>query len=88
MMATDQIMNREVRQRRPQGAASEIDWTKSRELAEQFGYWPATMDPEDIERHRRHNEAADYWLARSRRFDHLRRRAEMVKAATENPNTA
>lgn len=31
-----------------------IDYAKLRELAEEFGYWPATTNPEDIGRHRRH----------------------------------
>ncbi len=45
-----------------------------RELAAELGFWPATTDPDDIERHREHNKNADLWLARSRRFDHLARR--------------
>lgn len=48
--------------------------TKLRELAAELGFWPATIDPDDIERHREHNKNAAYWLARSRRFDHLARR--------------
>ena len=43
-----------------------------RELAAEFGFWPATTDPDDIERHREHNKNADFWLARSHRFDHLK----------------
>jgi hypothetical protein len=45
-----------------------------RELAAELGYWPATTDEADIERHREHNTNADFWLARSRRFDHLKHR--------------
>lgn len=30
-----------------------------RELAEELGFWPATTNPEDIERHRRLNKALD-----------------------------
>ncbi len=41
-----------------------------RDLAEEFCFWPAITDSEDIERRRRHNEATDFWLASSRRFDH------------------
>ena len=37
---------------------------------------PATTDEADIERHRRHNKNADYWLARFHRSDHLRRERE------------
>jgi hypothetical protein len=36
----------------------------------------AATDAGDIERHRQHNKNADYWLARSHRFAHLRREQE------------
>jgi hypothetical protein len=52
----------------------DLDMVKLRELAAEFGFWPATTDPDDIERHREHNKNADFWLARSHRFDHLARR--------------
>ncbi len=32
----------------------------------------AATDAGDIERHRQHNKNADYWLARSYTFGHLR----------------
>jgi hypothetical protein len=44
-----------------------------RELAAELWFWPATTNPDDIERHREHNVNADFWLARSHRFDHLKR---------------
>jgi hypothetical protein len=50
-----------------------LDTGRLRELEAECGFWPATTDPEGIERHRRHYRNADYWLARSRRFDHLRK---------------
>jgi hypothetical protein len=34
-----------------------------RELTADLGFMPATTDEADIERHRRHNKNADYWLA-------------------------
>jgi hypothetical protein len=46
-------------------------------LAAELGFWPATTDEADIERHRQHNKNADYWLARRHRFDHLRREHEV-----------
>ena len=53
-----------------------LDMAKLRELADEFGYWPATTDEADIERHRQHNKNAEHWLARSHRFGHLRREQE------------
>jgi hypothetical protein len=50
-----------------------------RELAAALGFWPATTDGADIERHRQHNKNADYWLARGRRFDHRRREHDSVR---------
>jgi hypothetical protein len=50
-----------------------IDTERLRELAAELGFWPATTDEADIERHRQHNKNADYWLARRHRFDQLRR---------------
>jgi len=50
-----------------------LDTERLRKLAAELGFWPATTDEADIERHRQHNKNADYWLARSHRFDHLRR---------------
>ena len=64
----------------PEGTASSgstsppLDMALLRELAAELGFWPATTNPDDIERHREHNTNADFWLARSRRFDHLARR--------------
>jgi hypothetical protein len=34
-----------------------LDIDKLRELAAEFGYYPATTNPEDIARHRAHNAA-------------------------------
>lgn len=38
---------------------AELDWARLRELARELGFWPATTNPEDIERHRRLNKALD-----------------------------
>ena len=63
----------------PEGTASTgstsppLDMAFLRELAAELGFWPATTDEADIERHREHNVNADFWLARSHRYDHLKR---------------
>ena len=44
-----------------------------RELTAELGFWPATTNPDDIERHREHTTNADFWLARSHRYDHLKK---------------
>lgn len=36
-----------------------LDMAKLRELAAELGYWPATTDEADIDRHRRLNTALD-----------------------------
>jgi len=60
----------------PEGTASSgstsppFDMALLRELAKEFGYLPATTNEADIARHREHNKNADFWLARSHRFDH------------------
>ena len=36
-----------------------LDMGTLRELAAEFGFWPATTHPEDIQRHREHNRNAD-----------------------------
>ena len=64
---------------RPDASVADLDMARLRELADEFGYWPATTDEADIECHRHLNAAADYWLARRHRFDHLRRAAERCK---------
>ncbi len=58
----------------------ELDIAKLRAATAELGYQPATTDDEhlkklraDNERHRKHNKNADFWLARSRRFDHLKK---------------
>ena len=56
------------------------------ELAAELGYYPATLDPEDIERHRRLNAALDAAPSRERiglRYRHLSelRRQRDVEAA-------
>jgi hypothetical protein len=53
-----------------------IDTERLRQLAAELGFWPATTDEADIERHRQLNKNADYRLARGHRFDHLRREHE------------
>jgi hypothetical protein len=54
-----------------------IDMDRLRELTAELGLMPATIDEADIERHRQHNKNADYWLARSHRFAHLRREPDL-----------
>ena len=66
---------------RPDASVADLDMARLRELADEFGYWAATTDKADIERHRQLNASADYWLARRRRFDYLRRAAERCKQA-------
>jgi hypothetical protein len=59
----------------PEGAASSgstsppLDMALLRELAKEFGFYPATTNPEDIERHRRLNAAADAASGREYRYD-------------------
>ena len=53
--------------------ATMIDMNRLRELTAELGFMPATTDEADIDRQRQLNKDADYWLARSHRFDHLRR---------------
>jgi hypothetical protein len=62
---------------------TELDMAKLRELAKELGYWPASTDEKSIERHRRHNASADFWLVGSHRFDHLRRQAERQRRRGE-----
>lgn len=38
---------------------ADLDMKLLRQLAAELGYWPATTRPDDIERHRRLNEALD-----------------------------
>jgi hypothetical protein len=38
---------------------AELDMAKLRELAAELGFWPATTDPEDVERHRQQSAEAD-----------------------------
>jgi hypothetical protein len=59
----------------PEGTASSgstsppLDMALQRELAKEFGFYPATTNPEDIERHRRLNAAADAASAHGYRYD-------------------
>lgn len=58
---------------------AEIDWVRMRELARELGFWPATTNPEDIERHRRLNKALDAapdLEKTAKKFAHLHRQAE------------
>lgn len=41
------------------GDVSELDLALVRELAGEFGFWPATTNPRDIERHRRQCDETD-----------------------------
>ncbi len=65
----------------PEGTASSgstsppLDMALLRELADEFGYWAATTDEADIERHRRLNAALDRNY-HPHRWDHLKRAAE------------
>jgi hypothetical protein len=67
-------------------ASSDEDKRRRAELAKELGYFPATLDPEDIERHRRLNAALDAAPSRERiglRYRHLSelRRQRDVEAA-------
>ena len=59
----------------PEGTASSgstslpLDMALERELAKEFGFYPATTNPVDIERHRRLNAAADAASAHGYRYD-------------------
>jgi hypothetical protein len=60
--------------------------TRRAELAAELGFFPASLAPEDIDRHRRLNAAADRAATMDqicRRFAHLReqKRREEVEAA-------
>ena len=44
--------------RKPRGRPATTELTRAA-LAKELGYFPATLDPEDIERHRRLNAALD-----------------------------
>ena len=55
-----------------------IDLPRLRRLADELGFWPATTDPEDIERHRRLNaalEKAPGLEQTAKKFAHLHRQA-------------
>ena len=70
-------------------AISENDKRLRAELAKELGYFPATLDPEDIERHRRLNAALDAAPTRERiglRYRHLsevRRQREVERRGRE-----
>jgi hypothetical protein len=54
---------------------AELNMEKLREYAAELGYWPATTDLEDIERHRRLNAALDKAPTQDkigRKFAHMR----------------
>jgi hypothetical protein len=61
-----------------------IDTERLRELAAELGFWPATTEEADTDRHRQHNKNADYWLARGHRLDHLRREHDL-RGQGQNP---
>ncbi|HWS94661.1 MAG TPA: hypothetical protein VN306_19880 [Mycobacterium sp.] len=61
---------------------AELNMEKLREYAAEFGYWPATTDPADIERHRRLNAALDKAPTQDkiqRKFAHMRREQEQAE---------
>ena len=70
-------------------ASSDEDKRRRAELAKELGYFPATLDPEDIERHRRLNAALDATPTRERiglRYRHLsevRRQREVEQRGSE-----
>jgi hypothetical protein len=70
-------------------ASSDEDKRLRAELAAELGYYPATLDPEDIERHRRLNAAIDKAPTRERlalRYRHLselRRQREVEERGRE-----
>lgn len=52
-----------------------FDLEEARHLKDELGFWPATTDSEDIERHRRLNAAIDAAPSRDhliRKWSHLR----------------
>jgi hypothetical protein len=57
-------------------AISEQDKKLRAELAKELGFSPATLDPEDIARHRRAKAAFDSRYSGTRRWEHFRIRAE------------
>lgn len=61
---------------------TQVDTKRLRELADELGYWPATTNPEDIERHRRLNAALDKAPSlekTAKKFAHLHRAANKPK---------
>ena len=65
--------------------AMTLDMRTLRELAAEFEFWPATTDPEDIERHRRQSAGTEANLEahlreygpggpKHRRWEHLKHR--------------
>ena len=70
-------------------ASSDEDKRRRAELAKELGYFPATLDPEDIERHRRLNAALDAAPTPERlalRYHHLseaRRQREVEQRGRE-----
>jgi hypothetical protein len=69
--------------RSSRGSSTEQDKRRGAELAQELGFYPASLDPTDIDRHRRLNAALDRALTLDvihRKFAHLRdakRRAEV-----------
>lgn len=45
---------------------SSPDSIRRAELAEELGFYPASLKPEDIERHRRQNAELESWESRAR----------------------
>ena len=63
---------------------AELDWARLREFAEELGFWPATTNPEDIERHRRLNKALDAAPDRetlAKKFAHLHEKSKRTGEA-------
>jgi hypothetical protein len=62
---------------------TELDKVKLRELAQELGFWAATTNTEDIERHRRLNKALDAapdLEKTAKKFAHLHKQAEQRAA--------
>ena len=76
---------------KPRGERQHDDETERRraEVAKELGYFPATLDPEDIERHRRLNAALDAAPSRERiglryrHLDELRRQRDVEQRGRE-----
>ena len=58
---------------------AELDWVKLRKLARELGFWPATTNPEDFQRHRRLDKSLDVapdLEKTAKKFAHLHNRGD------------